>query len=140
MIHELVTNELVIYTQELRDAKDDVYKQRKVQKDRKKAAMWLRLWLDHQEIYLTWEDDNGNDVSSIASTTCEWEEPPMFPTTPMSIEIIHGEEVEEDQYIRFYQKPSVTPTAVHIDKIKNWVTTNNDIKKLSEIFGKNLYA
>lgn len=135
MINELQTKSWVEYTQKLRNPKTD-YEKRKVQKDRKKALLWLNLWLKEQEIILQYYDSEDNIITCFASSTTDYEVKTPFPDTPLTKEIVHGETVFEDQYIRFYKMPESEPIALHIDKVYKWYVPNDNVLKLSKQFGE----
>ena len=58
------------------------------------------------------------------------EEEGDFPEMPITKEIIHGEEVEQIQHVKFYTMPDLKGYVVHVDKIKGWYTHNRGLDQI----------
>lgn len=136
-LSELNTDDFVTYSQELREAKDP-YTARKVQKDRHKHMHWLNTVTEEREILLTYED--ADEIVTCVATRkniegYEW------PDVPLVEEIVHGETVLEDQYLRFLSMPDRTPFTVHVDKIKSWTIARDEkINELDKKYKATMYV
>jgi len=132
MINELYTEEFVLYTQTIREATDS-YTQHKVERDRRRAQKWVDAFLKDREIILTYKI--GEQFRTVVATQkCNSARP--LPSTPMTKVVVDGKEVDEDQYIRFYSMPDITPECTHIDNVICFFTTNNGINEISAQFNK----
>jgi len=139
-MEERNSNEFVQYVQVKREAKDD-YTKRKVQKDRYKLIHWLTTILKEKEVILTFTHDARVYTEFVTL------QPPMdkrileeFPPAPLTKEIIHGEEVEEDQYIRCYHLPTWDPMLIHADEVVCWICTQDKMNDLHKKFESGLNA
>ena len=126
---EINTDEFVTYTQTLREAKDQ-YTARKVQKDRIKHVGWFNTVLSQKDIVITYKGAESTQI--IASKTGVGVDP--LPEPPITIENIHGDDVEEIQHIVFYSKPDGRIHVVHIDDVICWTVTNTMMNQISDIF------
>jgi hypothetical protein len=139
-LEEKNSNEFVQYVQVKREAKDD-YTKRKVQKDRHKAIKWLKVILENKEAILTFQHEGRIYTEFVTLKRPEDHRPvEMFPEAPLTTEIIHGEEVQEDQYVRCYHLPTYDPMLIHIDDVVCWIVTQENMNELHKEYEKRLYA
>jgi hypothetical protein len=138
-LSETATNQFVTYSQTIRES-EDPYVLRKKQKDRYKHIHWINTVMKYKEIILTYIDENGAKQKVFAtrinptSGTVEW------PNTPLIPEVIHGETVLEDQYIRFFSMPSMNPTCVHIDSVLEWTTSQDGMYEIDKEYKSTMYV
>lgn len=136
-LSETNTDDFVTYSQTLREAKDE-YTARKVQKDRHKHIHWINTVTNAREILLTYLEDNQQVTCVVTRRNAE---DYTWPDTPMTEEIVHGETVLEDQYVRFIEMPSRNPIAIHIDNIINWTIPNDDlVRELDKVYKATMYV
>lgn len=128
-LSETQSQEWIHVEQTLREPTND-YTARKVQKDRIKVRDFLSVFLNNRELVLTWEDEDGKDITRIATLFYVQEEEGDFPEMPITKEIIHGEEVEQVQHVKFYTMPDLKGYVVHVDKIKGWYTHNRGLDQI----------
>lgn len=131
--------QFVQYVQQVREAKDD-YTKRKVQKDRHKLIKWITTILKEKEIILTFQHDGRMFTEFVTLMDPKdgrfLEE---FPEAPLTKETIHGEEVEEDQYIRCYHIPTWDPMLIHVDEVICWFASQEGMDELHKNFERIMY-
>jgi hypothetical protein len=137
-LSETSTAQYVIYTQKLREP-TDAYTARKLQKDRHKHIHWFNTVSKYKEVVLKYKDDNGIVQQIIATGT-----PPMsgeihWPNTPLTPEVIHGETVLEDQYIRLFEMPSMKPLCIHIDNVIEWIASQEGMSEIDKEYKSTMY-
>ena len=116
-LQETNTDDFVTYSQTIREAKDD-YTARKVQKDRHKHIHWLNTVAGEREVIIEYTNQENEMVRKVATRigfeNYEWED------TPLTAEVVNGEEVLEDQYVRLISMPDRNPFVIHVDNILSW--------------------
>ena len=139
-IEEKNSGEFVQYVQVIREAKDD-YTARKVQKDRHKHITWLTAVLERKEVILTFKhDDNVYTEFVTLKDPTDGRFTQQFLEAPIDKIIVHGEEVDEDQYVRCYLLPTYDPMLVHVDDIVCWITTQEGMNELHKEYARRVYA
>ena len=127
-LQETNTDDFVTYSQTIREAKDD-YTARKVQKDRHKHIHWLNTVAGEREVIIEYTNQENEMVRKVATRigfeNYEWED------TPLTAEVVTGEEVLEDQYVRLISMPDRNPFVIHVDNILSWTLSRD--KHLDEL-------
>ena len=127
-LQETNTDDFVTYSQTIREAKDD-YTARKVQKDRHKHIHWLNTVAGEREVIIEYTNQENQMVRKVATRigfeNYEWED------TPLTAEVVNGEEVLEDQYVRLISMPDRNPFVIHVDNILSWTLSRD--KHLDEL-------
>ena len=127
-LQETNTDDFVTYSQTIREAKDD-YTARKVQKDRHKHIHWLNTVAGEREVIIEYTNQENEMIRKVATRigfeNYEWED------TPLTAEIVNGEEVLEDQYVRLISMPDRNPFVIHVDNILSWTLSRD--KHLDEL-------
>jgi len=127
-LQETNTDDFVTYSQTIREAKDD-YTARKVQKDRHKHIHWLNTVAGEREVIIEYTNQENEMVRKVATRigfeNYEWED------TPLTAEVVNGEEVLEDQYVRLISMPDRNPFVIHVDNILSWTLSRD--KHLDEL-------
>lgn len=125
------------FTQTLREPKDD-YTKRKIQKDRHLHIKWLNCVMKYKEIILTYKDGDEIKQEFVSTVPYNGDLQP-FPDRPQIKEIVHGEEVLEDQYIRVYRAPDNVPLTIHIDEVLEWVTYTLGLNEIDKDYEATKY-
>lgn len=127
-LQETNTDDFVTYSQTIREAKDD-YTARKVQKDRHKHIHWLNTVAGEREVIIEYTNQENKMIRKVATRigfeNYEWEDTPLTP------EVVNGEEVLEDQYVRLISMPDRNPFVIHVDNILSWTLSRD--KHLDEL-------
>jgi len=127
-LQETNTDDFVTYSQTIREAKDD-YTARKVQKDRHKHIHWLNTVAGEREVIIEYTNQENEMIRKVATRigfeNYEWED------TPLTAEVVNGEEVLEDQYVRLISMPDRNPFVIHVDNILSWTLSRD--KHLDEL-------
>lgn len=127
-LQETNTDDFVTYSQTIREAKDD-YTARKVQKDRHKHMHWLNTVAGEREVIIEYTNQENEIIRKVATRigfeNYEWED------TPLTAEVVNGEEVLEDQYVRLISMPDRNPFVIHVDNILSWTLSRD--KHLDEL-------
>ena len=127
MIHEIYTDEYVIYTVVARKPKTDNYSKKKIMKDRIKLSRWLKTLLQHCEVMIIY-DDNGVEKIEVGTLVKGFAE---FPDAPLETITIMNKTKLLFNYCRFYTVPKLEPRSVHLDKIKKFIVKNDNVTELS---------
>lgn len=127
-LQETNTDDFVTYSQTIREAKDN-YTARKVQKDRHKHIHWLNTVAGEREVIIEYTNQENEMIRKVATRigfeNYEWED------TPLTAEVVNGEEVLEDQYVRLISMPDRNPFVIHVDNILSWTLSRD--KHLDEL-------
>jgi len=137
-LSETSTNDFVTYTQKLREPTDE-YTARKLQKDRHKHIHWLSTVAKYKELILTYRDEDNNIKQVIATGNSPLSGEVIWPDTPLTPEIIHGETVLEDQYVRLFLMPSMSATCIHIDNIIEWIVIQDGLSEIDKEYKSTMY-
>lgn len=130
MIEELSTGDFTIFTVKKRVATNN-YTARKVQKDRNKLKLWLNTLLNDRQVIIFYNDNNQEHmIVGTLKPGLKYERFPSFPEVEPTIEIVNGKEVEEIQYCFFYEHPSRTACALHLDNITKFIVATEGIGNL----------
>lgn len=137
-LSETNTDDFVTYSQSLREAKDD-YTARKVQKDRHKHIHWLNTVTESREVMIEYINKEKEKVRTVATRVgfenYEWED------TPLTTEIINGEEVLEDQYVRLISMPERNAFVIHVDDILSWsLARDEQLNELDKKYKATMYV
>jgi vacuolar-type H+-ATPase subunit I/STV1 len=135
---ETNTDDFVTYSQDLREAKDD-YTARKVQKDRHKHIHWLNTVTESREVIIEYIDQEGKKIRKVATRVgfenYEWED------TPLTTEIVNGEDILEDQYVRLISMPERDTFVVHVDNILSWtLARDSGLDELDKEYKATMYV
>jgi hypothetical protein len=135
---ETNTDDFVTYSQDLREAKDD-YTARKVQKDRHKHIHWLNTVTESREVIIEYIDQEGEKIRKVATRVgfenYEWED------TPLTTEIVNGEDILEDQYVRLISMPERDTFVVHVDNILSWtLARDSGLDELDKEYKATMYV
>lgn len=137
-LSETNTDDFVTYSQSLREAKDD-YTARKVQKDRHKHIHWLNTVTESREVMIEYINKEKEKVRTVATRVgfenYEWED------TPLTTEIVNGEEVLEDQYVRLISMPERNAFVIHVDDILSWsLARDEQLNELDKKYKATMYV
>jgi len=140
-LEETNGHQFTTFIQTIRKPKDknDSYTMRKIQKDRQKHLHWINTVLKYKEIIIEYklDDEIKKEIVSIQPYS---DNPKPFPHTELTKEIIHDEEVFEDQYIRVYRSPDNQPLAIHIDSVLQWTTYSLGLNEVDAEYKKTMYV
>lgn len=136
-LEQTTSKEYSVFIQKMREP-TDAHIKRKIQKDRKKHLHWLGTVLKYKEVIISYLE-NDKEKTCIISGNSYFDNPQEFPDVELTKEIIHDEEIFEDQYIRAYRSPDNTPLCIHVDSITKWTCTSAGLNEIDKEYLATLY-
>lgn len=131
MLHEINTDEFVIYKVEKREVKDgDETALYKFLRDRQRLRNWLRALLKEKEVIIFYIDEDDGLEKYVMATTMGYNEEAF--EIPKIIETFRDESYETYYHLPFVSVPDRTPYYIHVDDITQFILTNKNINEISK--------
>jgi len=127
-VKEIYTDDLVLYTVEKRNIKDE-YTEYKALKDRHKIKNWLNALLQENEVIIFYfDEDEQIEKNIIATSKGLLPEDYNIPTVK---EEAFGEEYDTTHHIGFLTMPDRVPHYLHVDDITKFILKNDNVSEIS---------